>query len=326
MGKVRIEQVQKRFKDTIALDNISLTVEEGSFFTFLGPSGCGKTTLLRIIAGFISPDVGKIFLGDKNITDMPPENREIGMVFQSYALFPHMDVYQNVAYGLKIKKESQQVIKEKVSAYLKRVRLEGYEKRKVSELSGGEQQRVALARSLIITPKVLLLDEPLCNLDAKLRDDMREEIKRIQKELGITTIFVTHDQKEALTMSDQIAVFNKGKCIQVGSPKQIYTQPNSTFVANFIGETNLLKKEGRFISIRPEQIKLYPKDGEVLNGIQGVIEKVQFNGNKSEYKVKVKETLFKVTQMNGWDITTDFEVGQEVILVIPPQAIKNLEE
>ncbi|MGL4344099.1 MAG: ABC transporter ATP-binding protein [Cellulosilyticaceae bacterium] len=193
MGEIVITGITKCFENKQALSDVSFTVEEGSFFTLLGPSGCGKTTLLRILAGFVKCDTGSITLGGGEITHIPAEQREIGMVFQNYALFPHMNVYENVSYGLQIKKLSKQEVARRVAKYLQLVRLEGYDQRKVNELSGGEQQRVALARALAIEPKVLLLDEPLCNLDAKLRDEMREEIKSLQKQLGITTIFVTHD-------------------------------------------------------------------------------------------------------------------------------------
>lgn len=345
MGKLELRDISKKFGDTIAVDYVDFSIDEGSFFTFLGPSGCGKTTLLRMIAGFIKPDTGKIFLGNKNITRIPAENREIGMVFQNYALFPHMNVYENIAYGLKIKKTTKKEIGNKVEKYLNLVRLDGYENRKISELSGGEQQRVAIARSLVIEPKVLLLDEPLSNLDARLRDKMRIEIRDLQKELGITTLFVTHDQAEALTMSDKIAVFNKGKCVQIGTPREIYSEPTNTFVATFVGDTNLFEAEiidgeakldngimmdvkkfskGNYISIRPQDIKILKDSLNIGNVFKGKVEKMQFNGVVEEYIVNVAETKFKVSTLNNIYIDTEINVGDEVFLHIHENAINVL--
>lgn len=241
MKNVIIKNITKKFDGDIVVENVSLNIEKGSLFTFLGPSGCGKTTILRAIAGFLKVDEGQIYLGEKDITNIPPEKRGVGMVFQNYALFPHMTVYENIAYGLEIQKIAKKEIQKKVEKYLDLVKLNNYGNRKISQLSGGEQQRVALARSLVTEPKILLLDEPLCNLDAKLRIKMRHDIKSLQQKLGITTIFVTHDQEEALTISHRIAVFNSGKCIQVGTPNEIYSSPVNSFVANFIGDTNLFK-------------------------------------------------------------------------------------
>jgi iron(III) transport system ATP-binding protein len=241
MELLALENIKKSYEQKCVLNKVNLSINEGEFFTFLGPSGCGKTTLLRIIAGFVRPENGSVYFESNNITLLPAEKRNVGMVFQNYALFPFMNVYDNVAYGLKNKKEKKKTIEQQVRKYLNLVRLEGYDKRNVSELSGGEQQRVALARSLVMQPKLLLLDEPLSNLDARLRDQMRMELKELQRKLGITTIFVTHDQTEALTLSDRIAVFNQGVCVQVGTPHEIYTKPVNAFVANFIGDTNLYK-------------------------------------------------------------------------------------
>src|SRR5690625_121305 len=240
MSIVHLSEITKRFGDVTAVEDLELTIQEGEFFTFLGPSGCGKTTTLRMIAGFYYPTEGKVKFNDRDMTKVAPEKRNTGMVFQNYALFPHMTVYENVAFGLKVRKIKNTVIKEKVTDVLKKVRLDQYIGRQVSQLSGGQQQRVALARALVIEPDILLLDEPLSNLDAKLRDEMRTEILRLQREYGITTIYVTHDQVEALTMSDRIAVFNFGECQQIGTPTEIYNKPVNDFVAKFIGETNLL--------------------------------------------------------------------------------------
>ncbi|MCT4607310.1 MAG: ABC transporter ATP-binding protein [Marinisporobacter sp.] len=345
MGKIVLENISKTFGNTIAVDHIDFSIEKGSFFTFLGPSGCGKTTILRIIAGFIKPDKGKIFLENEDITLIPPENREVGMVFQNYALFPHMNVYENIAYGLKIKKLPKKEIRDQVEKYLHLVSLEGYENRKISELSGGEQQRIALARALVIQPKVLLLDEPLSNLDANLRDKMRIEIRELQKNLGITTIFVTHDQREALTMSDKIAVFNRGKCMQIGTPREIYEKPRNTFVATFIGDTNLLEVEindklvkfkngrglylkedlkGNYISIRPQDIKISKATKNRDHEWMGKVDKIQFSGEMIEYIVYVEGLRFKVCQLNHIDEDRNIQAGDEVFMHIRENAIRIL--
>ena len=241
MTHVKIEEMTKVYGPVIAVDNMTLEIKDGEFFTFLGPSGCGKTTTLRLIAGFEFPDKGRISFDDKDVTFLRPYERNTAMVFQNYALWPHMTVFDNIAYGLKLRKVPREEINRKVKQVLELIRLEGMENRYPTQLSGGQQQRVALARALVVEPSILLLDEPLSNLDAKLRLGMREEIKRIQKELGITTIYVTHDQEEALTMSDRIAVMNKGKVHQVGTPYEIYAWPRDLFVATFLGRSNLLK-------------------------------------------------------------------------------------
>ena len=238
--RVLLNDITKSFGDLKAIDNASLTIEEGDFFTLLGPSGCGKTTLLRTVAGFYSPDNGTVTFGDRIINDIPAHKRETGMVFQNYALFPHLRVFDNVAYGLRARKVGATEIKTRVHAVLQSVELQGLEERYPSQLSGGQQQRVALARALVISPDVLLMDEPLSNLDAKLRVSMREEIKKIQKDLGITTIYVTHDQEEAMAVSDYIAIINKGKIVQIGTPFEIYFKPKSRFVAEFMGSSNIL--------------------------------------------------------------------------------------
>lgn len=223
---------------------MNLDIKEGEFFTFLGPSGCGKTTSLRALVGFLSPSKGKVYVGDKDVTNLPVEKRNIGMVFQSYALFPTMSVYDNIAFGMKVKKASKTEIDQKVHEVAAKIKItESQLKKNVSDLSGGQQQRVALARAIVLEPKILCLDEPLSNLDAKLRIDMRMELKRLQKELGITTLYVTHDQEEALTLSDRIAVFNNGYVEQVGTPYEIYNESKSEFVCDFIGDINRLKGE-----------------------------------------------------------------------------------
>ncbi len=244
---IRLEHIGKIYKDPktgkdfYAVKDTSLEIEPGSFVTLLGPSGCGKTTTLRMIAGFESPDEGEIYLGGEAINSLTPNKRDTAMVFQSYALLPHYNVFDNVAYGLRIRKESPDVIKKKVTDILALVGLEGRESRMTNQLSGGQQQRVALARALVLEPGVLLFDEPLSNLDAKLRVSMRTEIRRIQQEAGITAVYVTHDQSEAMAISDMIIVMNKGVVEQMGSPQEIYYRPKNEFVADFIGEANFLK-------------------------------------------------------------------------------------
>ncbi|MBQ0072348.1 MAG: ABC transporter ATP-binding protein, partial [Spirochaetales bacterium] len=237
----KIYQDPKTGKDFYAVKDTSLTIEPGTFVTLLGPSGCGKTTTLRMIAGFESPDEGEIYLGDEAINELTPNKRDTAMVFQSYALLPHYNIFDNVAYGLKLRKVPKDVIKEKVMKILDLVELTGMEARMTNQLSGGQQQRVALARALVIEPSVLLFDEPLSNLDAKLRVQMRTEIRRIQQEVGITAIYVTHDQSEAMAISDNIIIMNKGVVAQMGTPQEIYYHPADEFVADFIGEANFLR-------------------------------------------------------------------------------------
>jgi len=243
MTRVTLVEVTKRFGKTIAVDRVSVEIKEGELFTLLGPSGCGKTTTLRLIAGFEIPDSGRIYFDDQDVTYLKPYHRNTAMVFQNYALWPHMTVYDNIAYGLKLRKIPKSEIRKRVKEVLELVKLEGLENRYPSQLSGGQQQRVALARALVIEPKVLLLDEPLSNLDAKLRVGMREEIKKLQRELGITTIYVTHDQEEAMCLSDRMAVMNNGRVLQIGTPKDIYFHPKNLFIAWFIGKTNIFEAQ-----------------------------------------------------------------------------------
>ena len=243
MPDVRLESLTKAFKETTAVDNVSLTIEEGEFFSLLGPSGCGKTTTLRMIGGFEEPTAGRVYLGERDVSDLPPYKRDVNTVFQSYALFPHLSVHENVAYGLKRRKVERDEIKSRVEDILKLVDLEGFGGRRTTQLSGGQQQRVALARALVNRPAVLLLDEPLGALDLKLRKQMQLELKRIQSEVGITFVYVTHDQEEAMTMSDRLAVMNAGHFEQVGPPQDVYELPATEFVASFLGASNLLDGE-----------------------------------------------------------------------------------
>ena len=236
---ISLQGISKTYEDNTVLDGLNLDIKKNEFLTLLGPSGCGKTTTLKIIAGFEYADDGKVLFENKDMNNIPPYERAVNTVFQKYALFPHMNIYENIAFGLKIKKMPKDDIDRKVKEMLKLVALEGFEKRSVDSLSGGQQQRIAIARALVNEPKVLLLDEPLGALDLKLRQEMQTELKKIQQKLGITFIFVTHDQEEALTMSDTIVVMNKGKIQQMGTPEDIYNEPENAFVARFIGESNI---------------------------------------------------------------------------------------
>jgi spermidine/putrescine transport system ATP-binding protein len=268
---VRLDRVTKRFHDVVAVDDLSLEVQRGEFFSMLGPSGCGKTTTLRMIGGFEETTAGTIYLGDVEVTNLPPFKRDVNTVFQSYALFPHLTVYENVAFGLRRKRAADADIRQRVSQMLDLVELPGYERRKPSQLSGGQQQRVALARALINQPRVLLLDEPLGALDLKLRKQMQIELKRIQIEVGITFIYVTHDQEEAMTMSNRIAVMRHGKIEQLGAPEELYERPRTAFVAGFLGVSNLLDGEvtergGSLTQVRLGDGTMLRAPSELVNG------------------------------------------------------------
>jgi len=267
----------------VAVDRVTLDIAAGEFFSLLGPSGCGKTTSLRMIAGFEMPDSGRVHVGGQDITDVPVHKRDMGMVFQSYALFPHRTVAQNVAFGLRMRDVPKADIDRRVAAALAQVALTGMEDRRPSQLSGGQQQRVALARALVIEPRVLLCDEPLGALDRKLRQQMQFELKELQRRLGVTLVFVTHDQEEALAMSDRIAVMNHGRVEQVGAPTEIYERPRTRFVADFIGEINLLDEAGKPRALRPEKIRLVPPaDARV----SGTVETANFLGGATLYRVQ----------------------------------------
>jgi putative spermidine/putrescine transport system ATP-binding protein len=293
---VRLEGVEKRFGDVVAVNKIDLEVRDGEFFSMLGPSGSGKTTTLRMIAGFELPTSGKVLLHGRDVTSAPPFDRDVNTVFQDYALFPHMTVGDNVAYGLMIKKVKGKDRQARVTEALRMVRLEGYEKRRPSQLSGGQRQRVALARALVNRPRVLLLDEPLGALDLRLREEMQIELKQIQQQVGITFIYVTHDQGEALTMSDRMAVFNQGRIEQIGSPAEVYEKPVTPFVAGFVGTSNLIKDEaaqtiignhGTF-TVRPEKIRLAEtgeQPGADETSALGTIAKVVYLGPETRYLV-----------------------------------------
>jgi len=253
---VRLNGVRKLYGDVVAVDHVELSIQTDEFFTLLGPSGSGKTTCLRMIAGFERPDEGMVELRGRDVTDVPPFERDVNTVFQDYALFPHMSVGENVEYGLRIKKVPKDERRRRTSEALELVRLEGYEARRTTQLSGGQRQRVALARALVNRPAVLLLDEPLGALDLKLRQQMQNELRTIQGEVGITFVYVTHDQEEALTMSDRLAVFNNGRVEQVGAPADVYEHPGNEFVAGFVGVSNIVERDGRRLTIRPEKVRI----------------------------------------------------------------------
>ena len=284
---VRLNALRKAYGDVVAVDGIDLEVGRGEFFTLLGPSGSGKTTTLRMIAGFEVPDTGKVELAGSDVTGIPPYDREVNTVFQDYALFPHMTVGENVEYGMRVQRVAKDERRKRASDALDMVRLSGYEARKPSELSGGQRQRVALARAIVNRPRVLLLDEPLGALDLKLREQMQVELKGIQGEVRITFIYVTHDQDEALTMSDRIAVFNEGRVEQVGRPADIYEQPANDFVTGFVGASNLLERDGARITVRPEKIRLLESgdDGSGMHTERGVIRDVAYAGMMTRYLV-----------------------------------------
>ena len=313
---VKLENVTKTFNDVVAVDQLSLEINKGQILCLLGPSGCGKTTTLKSIGGFLRIDGGRIIIDGEDITNMPPEMRPTSTVFQSYALFPHMTVLQNVIYGLKFKGYSRKEAIKKGEEYLEIVGLLPYRNRNVQQLSGGQQQRVALARALVVTPKVLLLDEPLSNLDAKLRVKMREEIKDIQSKLGITMIFVTHDQEEALHIADVIAVMNEGKLEQLGTPREIYCNPKSKFVLDFIGNSNVIEENSGAISfVRPEEIIMDRHEGNIC----GKIVKKTFSGPYISYVVQTDNNILNVQAQNTGN--EEFEMGEYVYLTFKERHI-----
>ncbi len=300
---LKIENISKIFEKERGVKNVSFQLEKGELVSFLGPSGCGKTTLLNIIGGFVKNDSGSIYLEGKDITEYPPEKREIVTVFQNYALFPHMNVIENVKYGLKYRGYNKEEQIKLAKEYLKIVGLEGYEKNSVGELSGGQQQRVALARALVLQPKILLLDEPFSNLDAKLKIAMREEIKELQKRLGISMIFVTHDQEEALSISDRIVVMSNGEIVQIGKPEEIYYSPKNRYVAEFIGKINFLEIGNK----RPEEIKMRRDDSG-----DAVILNREFMGATTLFVVERLEKKIYVT-IPGEE-ALKYRVGDRVVL------------
>lgn len=331
---IKLNNIYVKFGGFEALKNINVHIKEGEFFTFLGPSGCGKTTMLRTITGFIEPTSGTVLMKGGDITHVPIEKRNIGIVFQSYALFPTMTVYDNIAFGLKIKKFSKSEIDAKVRYIAKKVDLSSEQLEKaVSLLSGGQQQRVAIARALVTEPAVVCMDEPLSNLDTKLRVQLRNELKKMQREFGITTIYVTHDQEEALTLSDCIAVFNNGVIEQTGSPNDIYNHSKTEFVANFIGDINklsqsLLTSAGLNLPddqnhfIRPERIHAV-RENENNSGLEGTIESQEYYGLYIKYYIKVGGHILKVIEKN--DGVRIYRHGESVKVIIDPADIMSYE-
>ena len=336
-ARVTLKNVTKRFGLTLAVDDVSLDIEPGSLVTLLGPSGCGKTTILRMVAGLETVSSGRVFIGDAEVTHLPPNARDVTMMFQSYALFPHLSVFENVAYGLRVLRRSEAEVRKSAEDALALVGMAGMGKRPPNALSGGQQQRVALARSLVMQPKVLLFDEPLSNLDAKLRKRMREEIRLLQQRLGITAIYVTHDQAEALAISDRIVVIDKGRISQIGTPDELYRRPGNRFVAEFIGEANFLParldamEDGHAritlgpqrlqvaspalppgpvtVLARPEAIRVRPQGA----GLAGTIQKVSYLGSSADYTVE--------TEL-GPVLITDYEMQGGVL---PAGAVVRLE-
>ena len=353
---VRLDHITKRFHEVVAVDDLSLEIERGEFFSMLGPSGCGKTTTLRMIGGFEEATEGTIYLGDADVTGLPPFKRDVNTVFQNYALFPHLTVFENVAFGLRRRKVATEKIATEVKEMLELVELPGYEGRKPSQLSGGQQQRVALARALINHPRVLLLDEPLGALDLKLRKQMQLELKRIQTEVGITFIYVTHDQEEAMTMSDRIAVMRAGRIEQLGDPEELYERPRTAFVAGFLGVSNLLEgevsgtdgslvniklKDGTMlrapadgvapsgpvrVGVRPEKLRVdaRPEAGasDGLNSLSGTVLDASYIGVSTQYVVQTAEGHRLTVYAQNLDTAGAAELlanGQRVVLTWKPQ-------
>jgi iron(III) transport system ATP-binding protein len=348
MTPIRIDYITKRFGATLAVDHVTLEIGAGELFFLLGPSGCGKTTLLRVLAGFVEPDAGEIYFGEKRITHLRPRFRDAGMVFQTYALWPHLSVNANVAYGLRVRGRSRREVAQRVENALKMTHLEGLGERRPHQLSGGQQQRVALARALVVEPRVLLLDEPLSNLDARLRDEMREEIRRLHRETGLTMVYVTHDQKEALTLADRLAVMDRGRLVQVGRPRDVYNQPLNRAVAAFLGDSNFLpgtvelvsydqctvetpigplvslaargcpaKGTKVFCSIRPHALAL---DATGVNQIAGKIQQVTYLGELLHIQVLAAgNTVLQVRTLP--QAAGRLNPGDLVALSVPPDEV-----
>jgi spermidine/putrescine transport system ATP-binding protein len=353
-GEIRLMELSKQFAEVTAVDSIDLHITGGEFFSLLGPSGCGKTTTLRMIAGFEQPSEGRILLDGSDVAYTPPHKRNVNTVFQNYALFPHLNVFDNVAFGLRRAKRPRDEMRRRVREALELVQLGGFEKRRPSQLSGGQQQRVALARALVLNPAVLLLDEPLGALDAKLRKALQIELKTLQQEVGITFLYVTHDQEEALTMSDRLAVMNGGRVEQIGAPQEVYEDPETLFVADFLGVSNLMDATGRGLDdgrcrvdigrfeleagggpsdvtgpvkvvIRPERIELEPHEADAgPNRLPGMVERVVYVGSAVQVLVRVAtgETLQVLVTNTGRDLP--YEQGTPVQLHLPIEALRVL--
>jgi spermidine/putrescine ABC transporter ATP-binding subunit len=353
---VRLERITKRFDQVIAVEALCLVVRRGEYVCLLGPSGCGKTTTLRIVAGFVEPDAGTVFIDGQDVSDRPPNKRNIGMVYQSYALFPHMTVFDNVAFGLRMRRVPAGAIAERVGKALELVRLTGLADRKPGQLSGGQQQRVALARALVLQPAVLLLDEPLSNLDAKLRKRMQLELRALQRTVGITTIHVTHDQEEALTLADTVVILNQGRLEQIGRPREVYAEPRNVFVADFLGKSNFLR--GRIATcdrvgeaatfttdcnevltvrdsgalppgtpaeafIRPERVALRRPGGPLVeNTLSGEVEHVIFTGSTVTIEVRTATGRRMIVDRPSGGPEENFQPGDNVEVVLPHDALR----
>ncbi|CAN5511334.1 ATP-binding cassette domain-containing protein [soil metagenome] len=303
MSFLEINHISKSFDDNLILDDINLNIEKGKFLSLVGPSGCGKTTLLRIIAGLETPDSGKINLNGNDITSLPPQKRKLGIVFQNYALFPNMNVYDNIAYGLRVKKTDEKEIEKKIYEILDKIKLSPKIRSKVSSLSGGEQQRISLARVLVNEPDLILFDEPLSNLDHFIRIETRNEIKRLQSELNITSVYVTHDQSEALSISDEIAVMNKGEIMQVGTPSEVYYKPSNIFTADFIGHYNIFNKQETselFNKNIESSLSVLPENLKITQSPEGKLKllSVSFTGFTSEIMLRFKNKEIRVTNIS----------------------------
>jgi putative spermidine/putrescine transport system ATP-binding protein len=347
LSRVALKNLMKQYDAFVAVREMSLEIGDGEFLALLGPSGCGKTTTLRMIAGFVEASAGRIFFGNEDVTDLPPNKRNTGMVFQGFALFPHMTVWQNIAYGLEMRRVSKAEMQSRVAKVLELVQLTRFAERLPRQLSGGQQQRVALARALVINPHVLLLDEPLSALDAKLRHEVRLQIRQLQQSLGLTTVFVTHDQEEALSLADRLVVMNGGAIEQIGTPADLYERPATPFVADFIGKTNFFKgklngdrfvfeggggslkvlpRQGKaeLLGVRPEKISIVPADRPASarpceNLMTGVVELVSYLGPSTEFRVKVAGDRSVLVQQSNRDAAEAVQVGQQVTLSVPPE-------
>jgi putative spermidine/putrescine transport system ATP-binding protein len=346
MSSVTLQSVGKTFGDHVAVRDFSVEIANGEFLVLLGPSGCGKTTTLRMIAGFVEPSAGRVLFGDRDVTDLPPYRRNTGLVFQGYALFPHLTVFENVAFGLRMRKLDKVAVARRAHEALRLVRLDALAERMPRQLSGGQQQRVALARALAIEPDILLLDEPLSNLDAKLREQVRIEIRQLQRRLGVTTVMVTHDQEEALSVADRLVVMNNGEVQQIGTQRELYNHPRSRFVANFIGRINCFTgaaagpqcfrtesgleitvrkaaQDGCVLTVRPERIRLANKD-ETTNTFPATVEFVSYLGATTEYVVRLASGDLVAVEMHNTeaDAAEPLAIGAQILINWDPDACR----
>ncbi|NHJ40769.1 MAG: ABC transporter ATP-binding protein [Asgard group archaeon] len=353
MPYIEVNNITKQFEDSIAINNISFTLEEGELVTLLGPSGCGKTTILKLIAGLLQPDFGRIIVDGVDVSTISTEDRNIGFVFQSYALFPHLTVAENIAFGLETRKWSKESKIERVKELLKLVDLQGFGKRYPRELSGGEKSRVALARAIAPNPNLLLLDEPLSALDVSLKDSLQKAIREIQQKIKITTLYVTHDQREAMEVSDKIIVLNEGQVIEVGTPQQLYLEPKRKFTAQFLGISNIFvgdfelkekksyiklpfgtielptlktkSKQKNLVAIYPEQITFSTRSLGNKNEFEGTLFEISFGGEMVQFKIKINDYLLEIHSTNKEEVSK-FSIGEKLFISIPENSIRILEE